>query len=98
MPNGGMPKETYERLSAESKLDVLFDQQVEIIGFIQTLKKDDDNTNECFKKALTEQMSKCETRFRALEGFQKWVLGGIATGAFFLGIGATIGAKIIFGA
>lgn len=63
MPNGGVTKETFKNADTDSKLDILFDQNQELIQAVKALQCKDSKINEHCR----EQWAQCDTRFKKLE-------------------------------
>ncbi len=65
MPNGGVTKDTFEKTDTNSKLNVLFDQNQELIEIVRSLK----HSNNEISLHCQEQWQSCDTRFKKLERY-----------------------------
>jgi hypothetical protein len=63
MPNGGVSKKTFENADTDSKLNILYDQNQELIKTIEDLKNKDNNIN----THCIEQWATCDNRFKKIE-------------------------------
>ena len=66
MPNGGVTKNTFEMSDTNTKLSILYDQQIEIINVTNELRDKDD----CQKKFINDQWKSCDERFKSIE--RRW--------------------------
>lgn len=81
MPNG-VTKKTFETLDTDSKLNILYDQQSDIVDVLKELKNQDKNiTSHC-----SEQWVGCDTRFKKIENNGYKLVGGVLFLAFIIPI------------
>jgi hypothetical protein len=72
LPNG-ITKETFERADTDSKLNILYDQQLLIVNSIYELRNKDSNiTVHC-----SDQWSECDRRFKLIEKIWYKLMGGV---------------------
>src|SRR6056297_752711 len=72
LPNG-VTKETFLNANTDSKLDILFDQNQELIQVVKTLQCKDNKINQ----HCQEQWQTCDTRFKKLERHWYKIAGGL---------------------
>lgn len=72
MPNG-ITKETFLNADTDSKLDILFDMQVEAIQAIKALQCKDSKIN----AHCREQWKNCDSRFKKIERNWYTLAGGL---------------------
>ena len=99
MPNG-IREKTFASMPSEDKLNVLYDQQVDILGKIKELrdhdirdlKESDSNTNLTYQ----QQRELCDARFKRLEISWAKLGGGIIILAIIVPIISTVVIHAIF--
>ena len=63
MPNGGVTRDTFKHADTNSKLSILYDQQLEMIHTMKQLQLHDTQQN----THCVEQWGKCDDRFKSIE-------------------------------
>lgn len=80
MPNGKVTKASFSKMTADSKLDVLYDHLCSLTEEMQELGKEDKkHTKHC-----AVQWHTCDARFKKTEKFVVWITGGLSGSAFVL--------------
>lgn len=94
MPNGKVTKASFSKMTADSKLDVLYDHLCSLTEDMQELGKEDKkHTKQC-----AVQWHTCDARFKKTEKFVVWITGGLSGCALILSIvGVGLHAINIFG-